>query len=97
MVVTNSHSKDIQIRHVIDIRNSSYIVVTAYQHSNSRTKCYLLDCQRGEIYSREHNHWNQVNDPFDHFEIQRLIRKALSDERVPKFSTDSSGLTSVLN
>ena len=97
MVVLNSHTKDIRVRHIIDIKDSSYIVATAYQHSSNRTKCYLLDCQRGEIYSREHNHWNRVSDPFDYFEIQRLIRKALSDERIPKFSTDSAGLDSVLN
>jgi len=97
MVVINTQARDIEIRHVMDIKSSAYIIVTAYQRSTHRTKCYLLNCQRGEIYSRDNNHWNRIADPFDYFEIHRIIQEALSDERIPKFSTDSNGLNSILN
>jgi len=91
MVAINTQNK-IQIQHFVDVPKAECIIATALDEYK-RLKLFLI-VKDGPIYKR-----NGIKGTWDDLEgdksrIRKLVRDALADSSIPRYSTD--GL-SILN
>ena len=85
---------NLQFKHFVDVPNSECLIGTAIDDSK-KLKLYLIVNGNGPIYKR-----NGINDTWDEIAskhkntIRKLVKDALSDNSIPRYSTDE---LSVLN
>ena len=89
-----THNTNIKFKHFVDVPSSECIIGTAV-NDQKKLNVYLIINGNGPIYKR-----NGINDTWVELErdqkstIRQLVKEALADTSVPRYSTD--GL-SVLN
>ena len=92
MVVINT-KHTIQFKHFVEVPKAECIIGTALDEFK-KLKLFLI-VNDGPIYKR-----NGINDTWDKLEsdkstIRKLVKDALADNKIPRYSTD--GLLSILN
>ena len=94
MVCINTNYTKLQFKHFVDVPSSECLIGTA-QDDNKRVKLFLIVNDNGPIYTRNgiNNTWEKL-DSSNHNTIRTLVKDALADNSIPRYSTDS---LSVLN
>ena len=95
VTINTTPTRNIHINHLIEIENSPYIVISPCEYGQI-TSCCLIHCRQGKVYIRKDDKWSSLSSNY-FGKIRDIVMEALNDEQIPKFTTDLTGLKSILN
>ncbi len=94
MVCINTYYSKIQFKHFVEVPSSDCVIGTAHDEGK-KLKLFLIVNGSGPIYKRNglNSTWDEIDN--EHREaVRKLVREALNDNRIPRYSTDT---LSILN
>jgi len=93
MVVINTNQlsqyEDLEIKHLVEIRQCDCVIVTARERATGRSQIFLIFNHRGKIYRRNglNGTWRELDSETEYSLIRQLLARAVENNTIPCYST----------